>query len=52
MIKVLGRLALAAFLLGAIAPGLAMAAGQASKAADISGGDMHHGCSPVTTPCK
>ncbi len=51
MIKILGRLAMAAALLGIIAPGLAMAAGQ-SKGADISGGNMTHGCSPAMMPCK
>lgn len=52
MIQILGRLAIAALLLGIVGPGLAVAAGQSSNAADISGGEMTHGCSPATTPCK
>lgn len=62
MTKILARIVCAAVLLGAI-PGLALAAGNSAKstsqvrgvsghAADINGGDMAHGCSPTTTPCK
>lgn len=62
MTKIIARIVCAALLLGAI-PGLALAAENNSKstnqvrgvsghAADISGGDMTHGCSPSTTPCK
>ena len=62
MTKILARIVFATALLGAI-PGLALAASNSSKstsqaigasshAADTSGGDMSHGCSPATTPCK
>ncbi|MFZ0695025.1 MAG: hypothetical protein WAN51_12930 [Alphaproteobacteria bacterium] len=62
MTKIIARIVGAALLLGAL-PGLALAAENSAKsttqatgasghAADISGGDMTHGCSPSTTPCK